>query len=619
MNKRIFAMLMALAMIISMVPFTAMAACNHANSKWEDNGDGTHSWNCADCGFQKDKNIHMSTINPDHCYICQAPMGTTEPDTPVEPEEPECSHNGRKSYTHTEDYALCNEWCFECKELLRANIPHQFTNGACFCGALASPVKPEEPECSHNGRKSYTHTEDYALCNEWCYECKELLRANIPHQFTNGACFCGAIKPNHEHTMDKLVSISKTQHQFKCECDELVGVPMNHYDADGDRFCDGCGEEVYKAADECKHEWKGVVNNGDATHNVVCRDCEEVLGAESHKFVNGICACGAIYVEAECEHEWKGVANNGDATHNIICRDCLEVLGAESHKFVNGICACGAIYVETECKHEWKGVTLMDEAHHEIVCRDCLEVLGIESHKFVDGRPCACGKIYVEDECKHEWKGVVNNGADHNVICRDCQEVLSTEAHKYAANGICACGAICQHEWKGLVNKGADHDVVCRDCLTVLGAEAHDYTLMGTCACGAIKPAHKCTFEAGVTSNGDGSHKVNCECGNFVTVTCLDNDGDGKCDSCGYVKYAHKCTYEAGVTSNNNGTHNVNCECGKFVTINCLDNDGDRKCDSCGYEKYPEVENKPVVDNKDYDNVPKTGDILAMILAFFGF
>ena len=104
---------------------------------------------------------------------------------------------------------------------------------------------------------------------------------------------------------------------------------------------------------ECKHEWKGVANNG-ADHNVVCRDCSEVLGAEAHKFVGGVCACGAIYVapevpeEPECKHEWKGVANNG-ADHNIVCRDCLEVLGAESHKFVGGVCACGAIYVEPAC------------------------------------------------------------------------------------------------------------------------------------------------------------------------------------------------------------------------------------------------------------------------------
>ena len=58
------------------------------------------------------------------------------------------------------------------------------------------------------------------------------------------------------------------------------------------------------------------------------------------------------------------------------------------------------------------------------------------------------------------------------------------------------------------------------------------------CACGKIYiPAHECTFEAGVTSNEDGTHNVNCECGAYVTITCLDNDGDGKCDSCGYVKY----------------------------------------------------------------------------------
>ena len=435
---------------------------------------------------------------------------------------------------------------------------------------------------------------------------------------------------------------------------------------------------------------------------------------------------------ASCEHEWiSGYQPYGDGCA-IVCSLCGEAqAGSEQpHSFFGDKCFwCKAPAAAPEqpeepaCGHEWKGV-VNNGANHNVVCRDCQTVLSTEAHNFVNGADCACGAVYVAPKCDHEWKGVVNNGADHSLVCRDCEEILSTEAHKYAVNGTCACGAICQHQWKSVVNKGADHDVVCRDCLTVLAAEAHDYSLMGTCACGAIKPPHDCSFEAGVTSNGDGTHKVNCECGNFVTVNCLDSDGDGKCDSCGYDLYTHKCSYDAGVTSNDDGTHNINCQCGKFVTVGCLDNDGDGKCDSCGYQKYiapegehehnyiahsnndgthlltcncgksvtvtcldsdgdgkcdscgyqkyptcnhkrgpwksnddgthtssckcgkntvtkacqfignkchlcgyekhvdhdrPQNDSKPVINYKDYDDVPKTGDILSMILAFFGF
>ena len=152
----------------------------------------------------------------------------------------------------------------------------------------------------------------------------------------------------------------------------------------------------------------------------------------------------------------------------------------------------------------------------------------------------------------------------------------------------------------------------------------------GKCdSCGHQKyPSHKCDFEAGVTSNKDGTHNVNCSCGKFVKVNCLDNDGDGKCDSCGYQKYP-TCSHEGGPwISNDDGTHTSSCKCGKnTVTGVCQFIGNSRKCYMCGYEKHiddpkadkPAVNFKPVINYKDYDDVPKTGDILSMILAFFGF
>ncbi len=143
------------------------------------------------------------------------------------------------------------------------------------------------------------------------------------------------------------------------------------------------------------------------------------------------------------------------------------------------------------------------------------------------------------------------------------------------------------------------HDMMCVDCEYMYGygaiftckqADKNYDGICDKCRYQYKQPAHTCTFEASVTSNSDGTHNVNCSCGQFVKVDCLDNNGDGKCDSCGYQKYpGHECTFEAGVTSNGDGTHNVNCSCGQFVNVKCLDNNGDGKCDSCGYQKYAPV------------------------------
>ena len=420
MSKKILAMLMALAMIISMVPMTAMAAsCEHEwISGYQPYGDG-----CA--------------------IVC----------------------------------SLCSE------AQAGSEQPHSFVGDKChWCKApAAAPEKPEEPACDHKGG-AWTSNGDGTHTSK-C-ECGEFVDGPHPCQYLGtGKCFmCGY--ESHKCTMDELVSISKTQHRFKCGCGEYVGVPMNHYDADGDRKCDGCSYVMYELP--------------------------------------------------ECDHEGGAWTSNGDGTHTSKCE-------------------CG---------------------------------------EFVDGpHPCqdlGTGKCYM---CGYEF--------------------------------------------------------------------------------------HKCTFEAGVTSNDDGTHKVNCKCGNFVTVNCLDNDGDGKCDSCGYQKYIapegeHEHNYIA--HSNNDGTHLLVCNCGKSVKFTCLDSDGDGKCDSCGYQKYPTCDHKPgpwksndngthtsscgcgknttteacqfigskcqkcgyekhvdsdapdtpiinakpVVNYSDYDDVPKTGDVLSMILAFFG-
>ena len=103
---------------------------------------------------------------------------------------------------------------------------------------------------------------------------------------------------------------------------------------------------------------------------------------------------------------------------------------------------------------------------------------------------------------------------------------------------------------------------------------------------------HEHNYEA--QSNHDGTHTLSCICGLEVeNIPCLDNDGDGECDSCGYVKYtkpedSHEHNYVA--HSNGNGTHDLSCNCGLEVKgITCLDSNGDGKCDSCGYQKYAPV------------------------------
>ena len=83
---------MALAMIISMVPFTAMAdttvepvepACKHEGGAWTSNGDGTHSSKC-ECGEYVDGPHACQDLGKGECYMCGYKFNV----------EPKCDHEG---------------------------------------------------------------------------------------------------------------------------------------------------------------------------------------------------------------------------------------------------------------------------------------------------------------------------------------------------------------------------------------------------------------------------------------------------------------------------------------------------------------------------------------------
>ena len=280
--------------------------------------------------------------------------------------------------------------------------------------------------------------------------------------------------------------------------------------------------------------------------------------------------------------------------------------------------------IAEDCDHEhadYSHYVSNGKGQHDIICPDCDE--GVFGWMFqcknadtdYNGYCDKCGF----NCCMHSSKSLKNNeDGTHTFYCQNCKAQLSTEAHQYSeATGACVCGAlktpVCEHKSKSIKNNNdGTHTFFCRHCGEKLTTEAHQYSeAAGACVCGALA-GHECDFDAGVTSNGDGTHNVNCECGKYMTYKCADYNGDHACDSCG-DKIG--CLYDAGVTSNGDGTHNVNCSCGDYMTLTCMDNDGDGKCDSCGYQKYAPAckhTHKGAVNNNDGTHTIVCRDCLAV-------
>ncbi len=554
MKRKIFAALLAVMMVVSILPLGVMAGdCTHGNGAsggdWMSNGDLTHSSYCKECGEVAKEGSCFSWDGVE-CYMCHGSM------TP----EPECKHE-YKGVVNTGD--AHNIVCRDCGTVLDTESHKFVDNLPCVCGAI------------------YVHEHDFAA----------------------------GVTTNNDGT-----------HNTDCSCGSYAVVKC--LDNDGDGKCDSCEYQMYPS---CDHEGGAWISNNDGTHTSSCACGENTTSGHCYDLGSGECfMCGYVFPseEPECKHEYKGVVNTDSAgIHNIICRDCLTVLGAESHKFVdNRPCACGAIYVhdqDDDHEHDFAaGVTTNNDGTHNINC-SCGNFIAVDCFdNDGDGKCDSCG-YQKYPSCNHEggaWTS--NNDGTHTSSCACGENTISGPCYDLGSGKCYMCGyefpseePECEHEYKGVVNTGIDgiHTIVCRDCLTVLGLESHKFVDNRPCACGAIY-VHEHDFEAGVTSNNDGTHNVNCSCGEFVTVPCLDNDGDGKCDSCGYQKYVapdeeHEHNYVA--HSNNDGTHTSSCNCGLSSNADCFDNDGDNKCDACGYVLKETADPEPKPEKPELKPEPK--------------
>ncbi len=392
---------------------------------------------------------------------------------------------------------------------------------------------------------------------------------------------------------------------------------------------------------------------GNGTHESKCVNCDHDTRVENCTIEGGKCTkCG--YTAHECDFNGP-VTSNHDGTHNINCSCGNKVTVKCSDGNGDRHCdSCNYMMYTHSCewvlKETLSAPTCTKPGTGKYVCKVCGEVMGgsipaTGEHKWVLKKTLTaptCGKngtgLYACESCGTEMGGSIpatgehkyeagvtsNKNGTHNVNCK-CGEAVTVKCSDGNGDRKCdSCGYEMythEHEWevkkvykKPTCGKTGTGLYVCKVCNAEMG--------------GSIPATGEHKYEAGVTSNKNGTHNVKCVCGEAVTVKCADGNGDRKCDSCGYEMYTHEhewevkkvyqkptcgksgtglyvckvCDaemgasipatgehkYEADVTSNENGTHNVNCECGAYVTVNCIDADGDLKCDSCGYQKYPE-------------------------------
>ena len=277
MNKKILTVLLALAMMLSMVAPMAVFAedsCAHKDTIASPNSDGTHDVLCLICEKTIAKNEPCTYVDG-ACTVCGAGQKCQHAST-------ECVDNG--DGTHSD---ICLNP--DCDGYVVATEPHNYNeDGVCEdCGS--------KKICDHEkthvvDNKDQTHS---LVCDE----CGEVLEGPVSCIYVNGKCaVCGSEEPakcEHANKIYTPVADGKT-HEVSCaDCGETLKQWEAHDFVDG--VCSKCGYE--EPVEPCKHEhtiW--VWDEASGTHYQLCEDCADILtDPEACTYEDGVCTvCGGL-------------------------------------------------------------------------------------------------------------------------------------------------------------------------------------------------------------------------------------------------------------------------------------------------------------------------------------
>ena len=433
MNKKILTVLLALAMMLSMVaPMAAFAeGCEHKNTILNPNGNGTHSTLCEKCYAT------LSTANCTYgadnlCTVC----GYPNPDAPAG-----CNHAGAKGFDNgdgTHKLVCLNPDCNGF--VVTPSEPHNFDeDGVCVdCGAKKA--------CEH---KHHHPVDNKNQTHSWiCDDCGKVLEDSITCIYVDGKCVvCKSLEPKKcEHANKTYTKVDEKSHEVSCaDCKETLKKWEAHEFVDGKCKC-GFEEPVKP----CKHEnpmWKW--DEETETHYQLCQDCGKALTEpEACTYgEDGKCTvCNGL--KKPCEHKKNHIVDNQNQTHSLVCDECDEVLeGPFSCIYVNGKCAVCKSLEPAKCEHAKKIYTpVKDGKTHQVRCADCGETLKEwEAHDFVDHKCTKCGYEEPVEPCKHEHTIWVWNEGDgtHYQLCEDCADILTDPEACTYKDGVCTvCGGL---------------------------------------------------------------------------------------------------------------------------------------------------------------------------------
>lgn len=412
MKKRIFSLLLVIAMLVTVLPVNVFAAdpeCEHSKvSYWYQSYDGQHYGYCPDCG----ENVYV-----------------------------ECDTNGYEAYNdygHYQACSVCGYYDYWNADLLSHTWAYEVGSYGTgyhkqYCSVCGYTNSSNSP-CNYNGQPYITEDGQH-----WqvCSVCK------LAGKKTD--CSSG----NAQYVGGDQHSITCT----KCGVGDTVDCTYGNYTYDSwnpsaghYKKCSACGHTTDKVA----HTFTYTGKDGKTTHSAKCNDCGYTITSQS-------CTLTGSYVQGETQH-WKvcsvcktkgtmsnhngSTKANNDGTHTVSCTTCGKNAkvdcvygddyysnGAAGH---NQWCAECRSYSATTAhnytEYKYYGYVSGVGACHYSVCEDC----GYENRSNYE----AC-----------EYGDYTRTATQHSRTCALCGDTVTN--NHYFKNGVCECGAEKHdHKWE---------------------------------------------------------------------------------------------------------------------------------------------------------------------------
>ena len=557
--KRCFALFLTLVMVVSAVPFQAMAEedCDHDWCVWDDDYNGeTHEEECGECYEHR----HVP-----HTYV-----------------DGRCTGCGYSIHTHNVEYNSVYDVdrhigvCTICDGSIKA--PHEYVDGACsVCGTC------QEHNFALNkdaGRTSEVHMVSCTECglsiaqaHDWignqCSSCGYVIhdcadyyeyidgdRDDSGHSVHCSFCgengwenhsfneedvciVCNYEKPACDHYWDTR-SVTLETHTIKCwECGETQQAPHTYEDG----CCTRCG-----ACENHELEYSCRVDGETEYHEIQCYDCDLRVREDHHFDEEDTCVCGVM------NHEHTlSVSFRSDNGHGLSCQTCAYNKYVDHAYGEDGRCTdCGT------CERHTLNIVRRNQWYHYGYCPVCdmgsyydVEDALVEEHTFDEDGICTVCEMQEHDCADNYVYSGDRDEDDHYLHCSLCDS-QDYENHEFV-DGFCSvCGACEEHTLVVTGHNAYRHWGYCSVC--GLGEdgdedgwgaldEGHSFDENGVCKCGYVQHTHVFPEITNMDPDGHGGKCSICKMGVWENH----RYEDGACIVCGFCENeAHVFTYREG-------------------------------------------------------------------------